>query len=206
MLRLIGDIHGKFKNYLSMIHESPYPTIQVGDYGLGFYPHVDKGLYEVMKNNVQHRFIRGNHDNIDVCKTYPNFIRDGFVEGNAMFVGGALSVDKINRTRGFDWWETEECSYGEFMQILDIYEVAKPEVMITHDCPNSVVETLFGKKGAKTITREVFSTMLEIHRPKLWIFGHWHEHVDMTIDGTRFICVNIDQTIDVDFETFEVNK
>lgn len=203
MFRLIGDIHGKFKNYLSLINESPYPTIQVGDYGLGFYPHVDKGLYEVMKNNIHHRFIRGNHDNLAVCKTFPNYIPDGTVEGNMMFVGGAKSIDRGPERQGIDYWGDEEVSYQEMNSIIDLYEKIKPEIMITHDCPNSVVEPLnfmrhnFTKTNKGSQTRQAFDVMLTIHRPKIWVFGHWHISVDRLIHGTRFICLNELEYVDI---------
>ena len=45
-----------------------------------------------------HRFIRGNHDNPDACRREGQWIKDGTVEDDVMFVGGALSVDRRWRT------------------------------------------------------------------------------------------------------------
>lgn len=39
--------------------------------------------------------------------------------------------------------------------------------------------------------------MLEIHRPKVWVFGHYHIDKDFELNGTRFICLNELSTIDV---------
>jgi hypothetical protein len=46
--------------------------------------------------------------------------------------------------------------------------------------------------------------MFSIHKPDLWIFGHWHCDADEVIDGTRFICLNELSYVDVDMETLEV--
>ena len=64
LTRIIGDIHGKLYDYQSYsIHDFKGPTIQVGDFGIGFagqYWHDQ--LVEWQTANPQHRFIRGNHD------------------------------------------------------------------------------------------------------------------------------------------------
>ena len=83
--------------------------------------------------------------------------------------------------------------------------------MVTHDCPLSVSEELFIKRGKsfsggqyRTRTGTAFEEMFSIHKPKLWIFGHWHNNVDEVIDGTRFICLNELSYADIDLETLEV--
>ena len=35
-ITLIGDVHGKFKEYQKLIDSIENPTIQVGDFGVGF--------------------------------------------------------------------------------------------------------------------------------------------------------------------------
>lgn len=118
----IGDVHGKFKQYFPIIDTSEYPTVQVGDYDLGFYENVDEGMFDEMRTRPNHRFIRGNHDNPSVCKKFGAFITDGTVEGNTMYIGGALSIDKADRHVGIDWWEDEQCSYQEMNGFIDLYE------------------------------------------------------------------------------------
>jgi hypothetical protein len=39
------------------------------------------------------------------------------------------------------------------------------------------------------------------HKPKLWIFGHWHVPFDEVIAGTRFICLPELAYIDIDTST-----
>jgi hypothetical protein len=64
--------------------------------------------------------------------------------------------------------------------------------MVTHDCPESIARNLFleMKISFPSITRQALDGMLNIHRPNIWIFGHYHQSIDTVINGTRFICLN----------------
>ncbi len=150
-----------------------------------------------------HRFIRGNHDNPGVCKNHTQWIPDGTYDNKhgMFFVGGALSIDAEFRLEHFSWWRNEECSYDSFQNFISLYSFEKPKIMVTHDCPENVASYLF--KGGRTpefpsITRQALQIMLDIHKPKLWIFGHWHEHRNQVIDGCRFICLSELQHIDLE--------
>lgn len=184
-IRFIGDVHGKMDQYVA-ITAGCERSIQVGDFGAGFVP-----LPELP---IVHSFIRGNHDDPGVCNQSWNWIEDGRWNPTArmFFVGGAWSIDQASRVEGVSWWRDEELSMAELENVIDAYGMYQPEVMVTHDCPESVVEHLSSviKISHGSRTRQALQAMLEIHRPKLWIFGHWHQSLDITIDGTRFICLN----------------
>lgn len=213
--RYIGDVHG-LKNDLSLvlynIPDDVTSVVQVGDMGVGF----GQGDYwheslEDMLNSVNGRFIRGNHDNPSECKQMVTWIKDGLVENDIMYIGGAWSIDYQWRTQGHDLWDDEELSYDRFTQLASVYETVKPRVMVTHDCPLSVSNELFIETGKsfsgkqfKTRTGAALDTMFSAHQPELWIFGHWHRDTDKVINGTRFICLNEMSYIDVDNETLEV--
>lgn len=213
--RFIGDVHG-LKNELALVlHNIPEDVtsvVQVGDMGVGF----GQGDYwheslEDMMSAVNGRFIRGNHDNPSQCREMHTWIKDGRIENDVMYIGGAWSIDYAWRTKGIDLWEDEELSSQEFYDLLQVYDYVRPRVMVTHDCPLSVSEELFINTGKsfsgrqfKTRTGSAFETMFEIHRPKLWIFGHWHCDADRVINGTRFICLNELSYADVDLSTLEV--
>ena len=153
-----------------------------------------------------HRFIRGNHDNPGVCKNHTQWIADGTVETTKdnviMFVGGAWSIDYQWRKAGMSWWHDEECSYEQFQQIIDTYNTIKPTVMVTDDAPESVVKHLFlegtHKPLYKSRTGSALQLMFEYHKPKIWIFGHWHMNKDEEFLGTRFICLDELHTITLD--------
>lgn len=207
--RFIGDVHGKWMSYLNVIHNPSNPcsrSIQVGDFGFGFRQRAEYVNYitdEMNRENHNHRFIRGNHDNPTECKSHKNFIHDGTIEDGMMFVGGAFSIDKDWRTPGLDWWDDEELSYEELGEMIVRYEENKPEIMVCHECPDSVAQVLFKdtmKENLGSRTRNAFDIMFHHtnHKPKFWIFGHWHISKQMNILGTDFICLNELEFIDLD--------
>lgn len=213
--RFIGDVHGnkyELSLVLDNIPEDVTSVVQVGDMCVGF----GQGDYwheslEEMLTKVNGRFIRGNHDNPAQCRQMYTWIKDGLIENDVMYIGGAWSIDYQWRTKGYDLWDDEELSYEEFYHLISVYDYVKPRVMVTHDCPLSVSNELFIKRGKsfsnsqyRTRTGSALQTMFEAHKPKLHIFGHWHCNVDEVIDGTRFICLDELSWADVDLETLEV--
>ena len=198
-IRFIGDIHGDLEAWKFLINEDNYDcTIQVGDFGAGFVRVPDE-----KEIDLKHKFIRGNHDDPQVCKESPRWIPDGtfWPELLMMFVGGAYSIDKEYRTIGVDWWEDEELSYQELEKMINLYINYKPRVMVTHDFPHSVAEKLFRGMGGYPIkatrTSYALDKMLWEHKPEIHLGGHWHEPKDEIINGTRFICLGINQAMDM---------
>lgn len=200
-MRLIGDVHGYYERYKKIIAEVP-ASIQVGDMGLGF-RHIGGYKDGLFTQNPPHakmvehnaRFIRGNHDNPAECKKNSQWIADGTVSEDVMFIGGAPSIDKMWRLKDYDWWEDEECSLFDLAVYLDKYKELKPRVMITHTCPKEMADAVMVQFRADRIgevcrTEEVFQEMFAFHQPELWVFGHWHHSVDYKMNGTRFVCLN----------------
>ena len=99
MLTFLGDVHGKF-NQIPYHQLGTGLTVCVGDLGIGF-PNQDPPVIP-----AHFRFIRGNHDNPEVCRQHPNYLGEyGFLQNpDLFFVGGADSIDKSHRTPGGDWW------------------------------------------------------------------------------------------------------
>jgi hypothetical protein len=213
--RLIGDIHGHFYDYQAYsIADFDGPTIQVGDFGIGF----GQGDYwnesvNDFHRDGRHRFIRGNHDNPTVCyDEMVGCINDGNIEDDVMFIGGAWSIDNpvappgwYRRTAGVDWWFDEECSDERFHRMFESYEFHRPKIMITHDCPASVSYKMFW--GSDTVkgpaypnrTSTWLDRFLEVHQPEFWFFGHWHKTMYYTQGNTTFVCLGELDTIDIDF-------
>jgi Icc-related predicted phosphoesterase len=215
LTRIVGDIHGKIYDYRSytLVTEirgkhivGPERSIQVGDFGIGFFsPFWHEKEIEWQKENPQHRFIRGNHDDPEMCKNMPGYIEDGTVEGDVMFVGGAWSIDFAWRTPMVDWWPGEELSVEELDKLITKFGQTKPRIMITHDCPTQIAWDMFVSRGnsfgtqhIKTRTGEALQAMWEIHQPEHWIFGHWHNTRDLTLHGTKFQCLGELDFIDID--------
>lgn len=195
MIRFIGDTHAKWEAYLPLTEG--VDSVQVGDFGAGF--------REIPALSPRARFIRGNHDNPEVCRNHPNWIPDGTLENGIMYIGGAYSIDRAWRTVGVDWWEDEEIAYTEWDAIISKVEQEKPRVIVTHDCPNSVVSTLFPQAlPIVSKTQQALDVVFGVHKPDLFIFGHWHYDRNKVINGTRFICLNELHYVDVDLSTLDL--
>lgn len=204
----IGDVHGKFREYYHLIKRlgPDVNSVQVGDFGIfGGEWSASENYWENLitsKNpNGYHRRIRGNHDNPNIFWNYSAAIKDGLVEdsknGPIMHIGGALSYDRVYRKEGRTWWPEEELGHVELWDMTEEYEKVKPFRMVTHDCPDEVATRFFSIYPTEdpSRTRQAFQSMWEVHQPKEWVFGHWHQHRDQVINGTRFICLPELQTI-----------
>ena len=211
--RLIGDIHGEFELYHKTATNAIdfggcERTIQVGDFGVGFNGQYWHDRTDEFHLDGTHRFIRGNHDDPSRCQKMCGWIKDGLIENDVMFIGGAWSIDHDFRVQGVSWWPEEELSTQELYRMIEIYEQVKPRVMITHDCPQEVSTEMFIQSGlamfkgaTKTLptrTGLAFNTMLSIHQPEEWYFGHWHNSKQYRHGQTMFQCIGIHDYVDVE--------
>ena len=137
----------------------------------------------------------GNHDYIPYLNK-PHSLGNWSFERGIFTIRGANSIDIHKREEGLDWFRNEELNYQETNDVFDAYLRIKPEIVVTHDCPASVAEILFGmptsgvnKQFFKSTTRELLQGLFEEHQPRLHLFGHHHKSKDMIINGTRFICL-----------------
>lgn len=180
----------------------------MGDFGFGFNKKSDERMLKWQAENPNHLFIRGNHDDRAVCRESDNFIEDGeaYIWDHLMCIGGAWSIDYAQRREGRSWWPDEECSSEEFDRFTETYLQAKPRVMVTHDAPMQIPNWHKFVRGDLQITRTGLrlGQMWQKHKPDLWVFGHWHLSFDKTVEGTRFICLNINEWVDLDLNTLEV--
>lgn len=195
-MRFIGDTHGKFKEYENIVKDCA-ASIQVGDFGAGFRPIPDVG--------TKHRFIRGNHDNPALCLRHPNWIKDGTVEDEIFFLGGGFSTDRAERTEGLDYWKDEELSIPELYDAYDVYVATKPKIVVTHECPYGIAGDFFHNPTKRWLnpsrTSQALQSMWEVWKPKLWVFGHWHQPRDRLVDGTRVICLGELEFLDIDINS-----
>jgi len=199
----IGDIHGQWVKYADCLEGfGAQKSIQVGDFGFGF---GNKSIPDSW--NMNHKFIRGNHDDPALCKDHSNYLGDyGITKDGIFFVGGGYSIDQdwrksVQYKYPYSiWWKDEEIAESEFEKILTLYKTAKPKIIVSHDCPSEIRDNYLLTKGAKPYRNRtsdgLLSAMLKIHSPKLWIFGHYHESFDSVINKTRFKCL-------AEFEVFE---
>ena len=180
----IGDVHGEIEKYYKII-EGYNESIQVGDVGLGF-----AGVELDLPDG--HKFIRGNHDDPDKCRSNKSYLGDwGYIEENDLFfISGAYSIDQHLRTPGVSWWSEEELSYQTLKQLIDIVPETKPRIIVSHDCPTHLQEQFFGFTPKTNRTGSALSCIFEKYQPSIWIFGHHHVNYSTVVNGTRFICLD----------------
>jgi predicted phosphodiesterase len=210
-LRIIGDVHGKFQEYIKLTKDCDY-SIQVGDVGFDY-----NELKRVDSN--KHKVIGGNHCNYDQYYSSPHVVESTATTGkskdfgsafhgglNFFFVRGGFSIDWKQRQRSFlmggakTYWDNEELSMEEMEMALWLYQKMKPDVVITHECPRSIskhvgdnkILEMFGYNPDRftTKTSELLEMMFQSHQPKQWYFGHYHNNWYAEINGTQFRCVD----------------
>jgi len=203
----IGDIHGKWPSYFKIIRKiSPQKSIQVGDCGFGF----SRRKKPRAPWDMDHRFIRGNHDDPKEANAHPNCLGDyGVTEEGIFFVAGGYSVDYkwrqdemlLNPGTPPLWWADEEIAESKFEKILELYGISKPTIVVSHDCPSEIRDIILAKGDMPPLRNRtsdgLLSAMFKAHQPAFWIFGHYHESFNAVINSTKFVCL-------AELEMFEV--
>lgn len=197
-IRIIGDVHQQYQDYFEATKDCD-GSIQIGDMGFDYSP-LDK------IDPIKHCFFGGNHESYDKLYDLEHNIGNyGRIFNNKIFfVRGAWSIDQKYRTPELDWFSEEELSEKNLELATICYLENKPEIMLTHESPFNLLQYLdlnprfaksygFEDSLIKTRTNQALQNMLDNHKPKLWIYGHYHKDFDKTIDGTRFICLCCDK-------------
>lgn len=202
-ITFIGDVHGETNQYQKKLRQkfSGQRTFQVGDMGIGFSG--TPGLHKDIMSGGDHKWIRGNHDDPAKCaqlsdRGYAGEF--GYYEDIKMFfLGGAFSIDYMWRVPGVSWWQDEELSYPQLAAAVDLYEKVKPEIVATHEAPTQaatwmLTQVLGGFRKEKlrcgdSRTSVALQMMFDIHKPKEWVFGHYHANKSFDWKGTKFTCV-----------------
>ncbi|MEK6829734.1 MAG: metallophosphoesterase [Nanoarchaeota archaeon] len=233
-----GDIHGDimplvFKTEQYKIQNSL--VIVAGDVGIGF--HKD-GYYLTLFKKVEARlkksnniflFIRGNHDDPDKWldhlpfqkhwqdgNSHVRFVKDYTVVSahtdrrahNILCVGGAISIDRVHRTQGINYWANEPFVYDEekassLEGITDI---------ITHSCPDFCEPILKGgiqhyisvdanleadcDKERKDHTL-LYNKVKEKNQVQRYFYGHYHFYNKTNIGETMFRLCDIMELVEI---------
>lgn len=207
LISFLSDIHGDFKEIFKACQKYN-AVISLGDVGLGFPEIINVHTGKPFKKDpdffpANFSFIRGNHDNPEVCRKYENYLGDyGYnKELDLFFVSGAWSIDVNFRASGIDWWPEEELSYFQLQKALDLYKETKPKIVVSHTCPKQIAKLICPPpeyNGSRTENALDAMWTWPEHKPEYWIFGHWHRRWRKNIFGTEFICCDINQIITLD--------
>lgn len=203
----IGDIHGEFKAIKNWVKSNGLHDcilIFCGDFGLGFHSTqhelsmLTKSNEICRENNVECYAIRGNHDdpayyNTDIApikfsniKTLSDYTIIQTPEHNILCIGGAVSVDRVNRQAMYEhditvlitqkhytykkakekaklyWWDNEAFKYDE--TILNEINKAgfKIDIVATHSAPSFCQPTTNPKSiGWTRLDRDLEKDLIE---------------------------------------------
>lgn len=203
-LYAIGDVHGKMSQYEYLLDvladrnpDNPYLSVQLGDMGIGF-----RGVELPDNIGPNNLFFSGNHDDHKACQIRPGYLGSysSFSAGDltVFTLRGAHSIDWECRKEWESWWSYEQVSYQEGEEALALYAEIKPDVMLTHDGPQSVVSAMCDITDT-SYTRSLLDKFLRVHRPKIWCFGH-HHHIMRRLDkGTDFYILAELQVLDITY-------
>jgi hypothetical protein len=204
-LRVIGDVHGQpcIPSYLKRASKAEY-SLQVGDLA----GHNYRFLNQLDPHH--HKVIAGNHEVYNTgsewyFRNVPHFLGN-FGQwsipnfDDIFYVRGGLSLNYKSKQANGTWSIEEECSVIELQQAIELYSFLKPDFVVTHECPLRMVEYVtnpmvahkfgFSNSLIRTKTNQALDAMMEIHQPKIWVFGHYHKYLSKHLDGTHFVCLN----------------
>ncbi len=107
------------------------------------------------------------------------------------------SIDRMERTEGVDWFTQQELSESQLEEASRMFADRKPEIVVSHDCPESV-RPEFAILSSASRTNRGLQRLLETHSPSLWVFGHHHISLGKRIGRTLFICLGELAYLDLD--------
>ena len=197
--------------------ELPNIILQVGDFGYWPHYHKSTKFdgtgfewdqYGIENKNTKIYFCDGNHENHDALEELidknnhqnpiqiPNmnnvfYMPRGSVlrveNKNILFIGGAYSIDKINRIPFNSWWPQEQISRKDIERLDEIEK--NIDIVISHTLPLQCFKYL-----DLSIIHEDSPRWLDIvfdkFKPKKWYFGHFHLYKKFKHDNCVFTCLN----------------
>ena len=214
MLYITGDTHGR-NDVLKLRHNITLPTLNKEDFLIiaGDFGGVWDGKWQdrIVQNFYDEQpyttlFIDGNHENFDLLNQYPvenwnggkvHLITDKIIHlmrgqvftiaGKSIFTfGGGLSIDKIYRTCGINWWPQEEPSERECREAIDNLESHDfgIDYIVTHAAPESIVRNEINSSHNLLCldcqTEKFLDKVLERTEYEHWFCGHYHFDLEIS--------------------------
>jgi len=224
---LLGDLHGKWNVILNSIDrygcENGY-IIQVGDFGVGFAAshREEEELFPIsealLDNGLELLVIRGNHDDpelFDGRSPLPGitYLEDYTVRNlngkNFLFVGGAVSLDRVHRIPYIDYWFDELVrgqpveQWKPDQETIDVVvthtapQVAPPELRITSPIvqahakeDSGLIKAIMNENEKMDI---LYDQVMSLGNPSHWYYGHFHESHTTYVGETKFVMLDINE-------------
>lgn len=224
---LLGDTHGDWENFRVLFKKHFVRpgdmVIVLGDFGFiwdtKFRQQTNALQRDFALAQVMLGFIDGNHENFEILNSFPTEIWNGglihridknivhlmrgqvfdFFGKSFFTMGGAASIDWINRQNRISWWNEENITNADMAEAdKNLNRVGnKVDYVLTHTCPKTIADRMhdnshFTFDDSNTrLLEDIFQT-IEFDK---WYFGHMHE--DRTFN--RFTCVYA-KIVKIDFQ------
>jgi len=131
------------------------------------------------------------------------------------FLGGALNIDRPQAGRAAKG-TTNFIAGDQCDQAVELFNRTRPSLLVTHSCPAAIGVGMQGNPalgmqlmqhvilrgydpgpqddaGERELTRLWYALA---YRPVAWVFGHFHYHRQVDIEGTRFACASLVEQTD----------
>lgn len=200
---ITGDIHMEF-GYLNTLVNKKKPELVICCGDFGYWPNVSWGApLDCIKLQQTKKLLwcDGNHEDHwalrdrETDELAPNIIYmprgstytldDG---RTILFMGGADSIDKQIRTLGVSWFPEEVISQKDMENLPDI----DVDILVSHTCPTELVgelATYYPEKGEEP-SNHAISKIMDIYKPDLHYFGHWHKYLSGNLNGTNWTALS----------------
>lgn len=218
MIIAIGDIHGKINDLSSRMDtleiDHPVNFVHLGDFGLGFdspireYKKLKDLDYILSKTGSNMFIIRGNHDNPafwDKSRYYEmdniQLVKDDTIIEIAgkvcYFAGGAISIDRVNRNLGVNYWKGEGYVRNDPNVIPtridhvfthDVYHACSPFRMfspITSKWFEKDPLLLDDLQKSQDELKNLYEMLMGINQDFSWYHGHYHESHTTIIENQK---------------------
>lgn len=215
----VGDIHGDFGKLNSLMNTKfPDITIVCGDIA---YFWMNNQAIGKIKPKGKVYLVPGNHEDfmmindivgrnkLEPVEVEPNLffcsIGSSITVNNQkiLFVGGADSFDKQQRTMMVDWFPEETLNCIDIDFILDNHSNA--DIIVSHTAPTEFwVGNAHWNSKHTDPTRKALSVLLEKYHPSRWYFGHFHEYFIDVYKNTRWKGLNLIQAHTKYFDIIDI--
>lgn len=215
---LAGDWHGNTAHARAAIQFAARHgcagVIQLGDFGI--WPGEDGRRYlralskEAAQTGVWVAFVDGNHEdfwqlnslpvNVNGVRKVaggiwhlPRGLRWQWAGRTWVAMGGATSLDRADRRLGHSWWPEESITAGQVAQVIND---GRADVMLTHDCPDTVSIPGLDPRGWRLDAlevagahRRIMREIAEVVQPQELWHGHFHVRYSAKVSFAGTPCV-----------------
>jgi predicted phosphodiesterase len=146
MIRIIGDVHGKYNEYEKIAQGSEY-SVCLGDFG---FASTWNRLHYSWLSGHKHKVIGGNHEDYRLAPMSSHYLGDfGEYTLNGIkffFIRGGISIDRVQRRneqlasvhpnepldKFQTWWSQEELNFSQMLDCMRAYDKSRPDIVLSH--------------------------------------------------------------------------